>query len=314
MRRVARRMQVAQTERLAEYLNYLRENGAEVQALFNDLLISVTNFFRDPDAFKALANEVIPALFESERRDNVVRAWVPACATGEEAYSIAILLLEEAARRNMRPEIQVFASDLDAKALLTAREGCYPSAILADVSDERLRRYFVREGDQYRVCREVRDTIVFAQHSLLKDPPFSRLNLISCRNLLIYLDREVQAEVCSILHYALLPNGYLFLGASESAENPPGLFATLDREARIYQAVDHPRAKLPPLARLASELRIPEPPRLRASRARRQALTRHCTTRRWRTWRRRACSSAKAISSSISPRAAAAFCSSPAGR
>ena len=260
MRRVARRMQVAQTERLDDYLRYLRENSAEVQALFNDLLISVTNFFRDPDAFKVLANEVIPKLFENEQRDNVIRVWVPACATGEEAYSIAILLLEEAGRRNVRPEIQIFASDLDARSLLTAREGCYPSAILADVSDERLRRYFVQEGDHYRICREVRDTIVFAQHSLLKDPTFSRLNLISCRNLLIYLDRELQAEVCSTLHYGLLPNGYLFLGISESAENPPGLFVTVSREARIYQAVDLPNARLPPLGRLKLEAPIPQVP------------------------------------------------------
>ena len=260
LRRVARRMQVAQTERLEQYLTYLREHADEVQALFNDLLISVTSFFRDRDAFGILATAVIPRLFDAASRDAAVRVWIPACATGEEAYSIAILLLEEAARHDARPDIQIFATDLDDHALATAREGRYPQTIATDISDERLRRFFLREGDQYRIRREVRDLIVFASHSLLKDPPFSKINLISCRNLLIYLDRDLQQQVCSVLHYALTPHGFLFLGASESAENPPGLFTVFDREARIYQATDRPRDKLAPLPRLLTTVRLPEIP------------------------------------------------------
>src|SRR5262249_39629403 len=136
----------------------------------------------------------------------------------------------------------------------------YPAAISADVSEERLRRFFTREGEHYRIRREVRDIVVFASHSLLKDPPFSRLDLVSCRNLLIYLDRDLQQQVCSIFHYALLPRGFLFLGTSETADNPPGLFAVVDRDARIYQANDRPRDTLPPLPRGLSTFRIPEMP------------------------------------------------------
>ena len=195
LRRIARRMQVAQTARLETYLAYLREHPEEVGALFNDLLISVTSFFRDASAFSTLAREVIPLLFPPQGRDPAIRVWVPACATGEEAYSIAILLLEEAARREARPDIQIFATDLDDQALAVARDGRYPAAIATDVSEERLRRFFAREGEQYRIRREVRDLVVFASHSVLKDPPFSHINLISCRNMLIYLDRDLQQQV-----------------------------------------------------------------------------------------------------------------------
>jgi two-component system CheB/CheR fusion protein len=258
LRRISRRMQVAQTETLEQYLAYLREHPDEVQALFNDLLISVTSFFRDADAFAVVATRIIPQLFNNLSRDKAIRVWAPACATGEEAYSIAILLLEEAARREVRPDIQIFATDLDDSALAVAREGRYPTVISGDVSDERLRRFFVREGDQYRIRREVRDLIVFASHSLLKDPPFSHIDLISCRNLMIYLDRELQQQIISILYYSLQPNGFLFLGASESADNPPGFFLSVDREARIYRSIDRPRDRLPPLPRLFSTLRGPE--------------------------------------------------------
>jgi len=257
MRRIARRMQVTQTDTLEQYLTYLRNHGEEAQALFNDLLISVTSFFRDPDAYKALAAHVIPALFDSCPGSGTVRVWVAGCATGEEAYSIAILLVEEATRRGVRPDIQVFATDLDAKALATAREGCYPAAIAADVSEERLTRYFVRDGDRFRIRREVRDLLVFALHSVLRDPPFSRVNLVTCRNLLIYLDRAVQQQVCEVLHYALLPQGYLFLGSSETADSRPGLFTILDRDARIYQTVERVRDTLPALPQVRS-VGIPE--------------------------------------------------------
>src|SRR5262249_27262756 len=161
------------------------------QALFADLLISVTTFFRDQAAFEALAERVIPRLFDEEREGEAIRVWVTGCATGEEAYSLAMLILEEATRREFRPEVQIFATDLDAGALATAREGRYPTVIETDVSEDRLRRFFLREGDHYRVRKDVRDLVVFAVHSMLKDPPFSRLDLVSCRNLLIYLERDL---------------------------------------------------------------------------------------------------------------------------
>ena len=245
-RRIARRMQVQRAETLADYLVVLRENPGEAPALFADLLISVTTFFRDPTAFEKLAALVIPRLFEEKAVPAPIRVWVAGCATGEEAYSIAMLLLEEAGRQEIRCEIQVFASDLDDVALSLAREGRYPAAIEADVTEERLRRFFTREGDQYQVRRELRDVVLFAKHSLLKDPPFSRVDLVSCRNVLIYLDREVQHEVCATFHFALRLSGYLFLGSSESADGPVGAFRPIDRESQIYQ-----RASIPAEVRVA---------------------------------------------------------------
>lgn len=262
LRRIARRVQLTRHDTLESYLTYLQSNVEEAQALFGDFLISVTTFFRDPEAFKALSDQVIPRLFEGKEAPGVIRVWVPGCATGEEAYSVGILLLEEAARRDVQPEIQVFGSDLDAGALAVAREGRYPSTIENDISEDRLARFFRREGDHYRVRRELRDIVLFASHSLLKDPPFSRLDMVSCRNLLIYLDRDLQSQACSIFHYGLNPGGMLFLGSSENAEHPKGLFRPIDREAHIYQSLipsakqrptlpallpTHPVAERPPL-------------------------------------------------------------------
>ena len=252
VRRIARRAQITRKDTLGEYYKYLHDNVEEAQALFGDFLISVTTFLRDPSAFTALAKQVIPRLFESTEKG--IRVWVPGCATGEEAYSLAILLLEEAARQDIRPEIQVFGSDLDMGALAIAREGRYPSTIEHDLDDDRLRRFFTREGDHYRVRRELRDVVLFASHSLLKDPPFSRLDLVSCRNLLIYLDRELQAQACSTFHYALNPGGFLFLGSSENADQPNGLFRMIDRDARLYQSVAHSaNRRAPPPTLLASQ-------------------------------------------------------------
>ena len=244
LRRLARRMQVTRTENLSEYYEALRESADEAQALLSDLLISVTTFFRDHDAFEALATQVLPGLFEGRELDATIRVWVSGCATGEEAYSIAMLLQEEAAKHELRPSIQMFGSDLDARALAVAREGRYPASIEADVSEDRLRRFFIREGEGYRVRQELRDTILFAIHDLLKDPPFSHVDLISCRNVLIYLDRDLQDQVCNTFRYALNPGGFLLLGASETADSPSGLFRTVDRSARIYkpmQTGDKPR-------------------------------------------------------------------------
>jgi len=244
LRRIARRMQVTRTDDPADYYDVLRDDPDEAQALLGDLLISVTTFFRDAEAFEAVKIEVLPHLFDGKSSSDNVRVWVPGCATGEEAYSVAMLLLEEASRHDLRPPIQVFGSDLDVRALAIAREGRFPAAIEADVSEDRLRRFFVREGDHYRVRQELRDIVLFASHSMLKDPPFSRIDLISCRNLLIYLDRELQEQAVSTFHYAVNPGGYLFVGSSETAENPPGLFRAIDRKARIYQSTavaDRPR-------------------------------------------------------------------------
>ncbi|HZZ62324.1 MAG TPA: chemotaxis protein CheB [Roseiarcus sp.] len=267
-RRIARRMQVQRARTMSDYLAVLRDNPAEAQALFADLLISVTTFFRDSSAFDTLAATVIPRLFEDKGAGDSVRVWVPGCATGEEAYSIAVLLLEEAARHDIRCQIQLFASDLDDAALTAAREGRYPLAIEADMTEQRLRSFFSRDGDHYRVSRDLRDIVLFAKHSLLRDPPFSRVGLVSCRNVLIYLDRELQQQVLSTFHFALQPQGYLFVGSSENADAPVGMFRALDRGARIYQRMAMSNEVRVPLriagvsaeplpARMAGPLRAP---------------------------------------------------------
>jgi two-component system, chemotaxis family, CheB/CheR fusion protein len=262
LRRIARRMHVTRNENLSEYYAVLRESADEAQALLSDLLISVTTFFRDHDAFEALATQVLPGLFEGRELDATIRVWVSGCATGEEAYSIAMLLQEEAAKHELRPPIQMFGSDLDARALAVAREGRYPASIEADVNEDRLRRFFIREGEGYRVRQELRDTILFAIHDLLKDPPFSHVDLISCRNVLIYLDRDLQDQVCSTFRYALNPGGFLLLGASETADNPPGLFRTIDRSARIYKSVEQTGGKPRFLPRLLGPVTVRDQPAL----------------------------------------------------
>src|SRR5262245_40956652 len=256
LRRIARRMQVTRTDELRDYYDALRESTEEAQALLSDLLISVTTFFRDAESFAQLQRTVLPHLFSDHGDVESIRVWIAGCATGEEAYSVAIMLLEEAARHESRPQMQVFGSDLDARALTTAREGRYPVAIEADVSEERLRRFFTREGDAYRIRQEVRDIVLFAAHDLVKDPPFSHVDLISCRNVLIYLDRDLQEQVCGTFHYALKPGGFLMLGASESADHPPGLFRILDRSARIYQSTATPGDKPRLLPSLLGPVRL----------------------------------------------------------
>jgi two-component system CheB/CheR fusion protein len=236
LRRVERRMQLNGFTTLESYLNHLRHNATEAQAMFNDILIGVTNFFRDRESWSALQDTAIPALFRGKDESNEIRIWSIGCATGEEAYSLAILLFEYAASLDFRPRVQVFASDLDENSIAHARDGLYPAAIEADVSVERLERFFTREGEYYRVKRELRDAVLFTSHNVLRDPPFSRQDLIACRNVLIYLQRSVQDRVFDIFHYSLNPDGYLFLGSSESAEHIPDLFNVIDKHHRIYQA------------------------------------------------------------------------------
>ena len=267
LRRVTRRMQVTRQDSLNAYYRYLIGHSDETQELFSDLLISVTSFFRDREAFDALAEQVVKPLFERLHNPAPLRVWVVGCATGEEAYSICMLLLEEAQRRAVRPTIQIFASDLDEGALARAREGAYPKGIEADVSEERLRRFFLLDGSVYRVKKELRELILFASHSALKDPPFIKLDLISCRNLLIYLQRDLQRQLFSLFHYALNPNGFLFLGSAETIDTAPTLFNAVDRDARIYAARAQTEKRPPMLPPFDAGHRLLSPENKRAHEA-----------------------------------------------
>ncbi|HEX7887967.1 MAG TPA: CheR family methyltransferase [Ramlibacter sp.] len=244
LRRIGRRMQVNGVETLPQYMDCLRTRPGEPAALLQDLLITVTNFFRDAGCFSALEQH-IPELFHGKGPHDTVRVWVAACATGEEAYSVAMLLAEHARTMDAPPLIQVFATDLDEDAISAAREGIFSDAIEADVSEERLRRFFVKEHRGYRVRRELRETVLFAVHDVLKDSPFSRLDLVTCRNLLIYLTREAQRRVFDIFHFALQPQGRMFLGSSEAVEDGSPLFSTIDKKHRIYGQRSTPRVGLP---------------------------------------------------------------------
>lgn len=244
LRRIGRRMEVNGVENLPAYLACLRSRPGEPAALLQDLLITVTNFFRDANCFAALEQQ-LPHVFAGKGAGDMLRVWVAACATGEEAYSVAMLLSEFARTLEDPPQIQVFATDLDEEAIATAREGVYGDAIEADVSEERLKRFFVKEHRGYRVRRELREMVLFAVHDVLKDSPFSRLDLVTCRNLLIYLGRDAQRRVFDIFHFALVAGGRLFLGSSESVEDGSQLFAVVDKKHRIYIQRSTPRVGLP---------------------------------------------------------------------
>jgi len=235
LRRIGRRMQLPHLETLTAYLHRLRQDGDEVDALYRDLLIHVTGFFRDPAAWRALAEQVIPALFAGKGRDDTVRVWAVGCASGEEVYGLAMLLLEHAATLDNAPALQIFASDPGRTALDVARQGVYPEAIAANVSEERLARFFQKDNNHYRVRDQLRELILFTPHNLLQDPPFSKLDLILCRNLLIYLQRGLQERVFETFYYALRPDGYLFLGSAETVEGVTDLFDTVDKLHRIYR-------------------------------------------------------------------------------
>ncbi len=240
IRRVERRMAVHQIERLDGYVRHLQQDATEVEALFRDLLIGVTSFFRDPDAFSALQELAIPRLFACQAAGKVIRVWVPGCSTGEEAYSVAILLQERMQALKQTYPVQVFATDIDSQAVDKARAGFYPLSIAADVSPERLARFFSQEpdGGAYRIQKAIRDMLVFSEQDVIKDPPFSKLDLICCRNLLIYMGGELQQKLIPLFHYALNPDGLLFLGTSESVGDFADLFATLDRKWKLYQRKD----------------------------------------------------------------------------
>lgn len=254
-RRVQRRMQVQSVQDIDAYIVLLRQDEDEAANLFRDLLISVTGFFRDADAFAALAQRVIPTIFHGRGADDTVRIWVPGCATGEEAYSLAILAREQMADRPDGPRVQIFATDIDEAALSVARGGRYPASMMASVSPERLTRFFVTDGTTYTVSKETRDLCVFSSHSVIRDAPFSRIDMVSCRNLLIYMGGQLQEQVIPLFHYALRPSGYLFLGVSETTTRHDDLFKPEDKAHRIFQRRDTLAPSLPirlqPLAQSA---------------------------------------------------------------
>ncbi|SDJ52107.1 CheR family methyltransferase [Salipiger marinus] len=257
MRRVGRRMKVLQLQAVDDYIAQLREDPAEVMSLFRDLLINVTNFFRDPDAFAVLRTQVIPKLFEGRGAEETIRLWVPGCATGEEVYSLGILMRDHMAGLEGPPRVQIFATDIDEDALAVARAGQYPEPLLTDMDDALRRAFFTKQGSSYTICKEVRDLCIFSPHNVISDPPFSRMDLVSCRNLLIYLGPVLQNQVIPTFHYALKPGGYLFLGTSESVSRHSDLFAPVDKTHRIFQSRDH--GPLP--RRLPMTLEQPNAPR-----------------------------------------------------
>ncbi len=236
-RRIERRMDVQQIENIDGYLKFLQHTPSEIDALFRDLLIGVTRFFRDPEAFSALEQEIIPKLFADKPAGALVRIWSPGCSTGEEAYSIAILLQEHQEALKLNYTVQVFATDIDSQAIATARAGLYPTSIAADITPERLGRFFTTEpdGNGYRINKLIRDMLVFSEQDVIKDPPFSKLDLISCRNLLIYMGGDLQKKVIPLFHYAVRPRGFLLLGTSETVGEFGDLFTVLDRKAKLYQ-------------------------------------------------------------------------------
>jgi two-component system CheB/CheR fusion protein len=263
-RRIERRMAVHQIEAIDGYVKFLQQTSAEVEALFRDLLIGVTNFFRDPEAFQVLEDQVIPKVFAGKPPGAVIRIWTAGCSTGEEAYSIAILLVERIEALKQSYTVQIFATDIDSHAIATARAGLYPASIAADLSPERLARFFTAEADgsAYRIHKNIRDLLVFSEQDVIKDPPFSKLDLITCRNLLIYLGSELQRKLIPLFHYALKPDGWLFLGTSEGIGEFDMLFSVLDRKAKLYQRREdlhgHQRAALgrflPPLTAIEASL------------------------------------------------------------
>jgi chemotaxis methyl-accepting protein methylase/signal transduction histidine kinase len=236
-RRIQRRMGLRHITEMSAYLELLRRDPAEVAALFKDLLLKVTSFFREPAAWQFLQQRVIRGLIQAKDNDGMLRVWVPACATGEEAYSVAMVVIEELQAAQKSCRLQVFASDVDVEALEAARAGVYPETIAADVSPARLSRFFIKSEHRYQVNKELRDTVVFARQNLISDPPFSKLDLVTCRNLLIYLEPAVQERLLALLHFALAEGGGLFLGSAEGVGRQHDLFDVISKKWRIYRRV-----------------------------------------------------------------------------
>ncbi|MFN8739836.1 MAG: chemotaxis protein CheB [Pirellula sp.] len=237
-RRIKRRMAVQHIPTVQDYVKYIQESPVEVEALFRDMLIGVTSFFRDPDVFEILEKQIIPQLFKDKSAaTDLVRVWISGCSTGEEAYSIAILIREYLESSKSECSVQIYATDIDSRAIATARAGVYSVSIASDVNSERLSRFFsINPGENvYRISKNIREMLVFSEHNVIKDPPFSKIDLISCRNLLIYFGTELQKKLMPLFHFALVPNGVLLLGTSEGIGDYGSLFKVLDRKAKLYQ-------------------------------------------------------------------------------
>ena len=249
-RRIERRMGLHQIGTVDEYLDFLRGHAVEADRLLKDLLIGVTSFFRDAAAFEELGATVLSALVKAKGADDTIRIWVPGCATGEEAYSLAIAAAEQISAAQSACRVQIFATDVDDDALEIARGGVYPDSIALDVSPQRLKRFFTRDDHRYTIAKSIRESVVFAVQNVIGDPPFSKLDLVSCRNVLIYLEPTIQDKLMAVFHFALNPGGYLFLGNAESVGSLDEWFAPVSRQARIFRRVS--TAKRAPL---------PDPPR-----------------------------------------------------
>lgn len=267
-RRVGRRMAVHKIQDIADYFRFLQQNPAEIHTLFKDLVICVTSFFRDPEAFKTLEAKVVQEIVKTKPQGQPIRVWVAGCGSGEESLSIAILFDEVMARTGKHFNLQIFATDIDEDAIDKARQGEYSESIAADVSPERLKRYFVRKDNTYKIKQDIRETVIYAVQNLISDPPFSRLDLISCRNVLIYLDADLQRQILPLFHFTLNPTGFLFLGSSESTGGGADLFGPLDVKWEIFRRkgpVHHHLADYPALTQLpAAQIKIAgkEPPPL----------------------------------------------------
>ncbi len=269
IRRIQRRIQITQQPSVAAYVNYLQADQEEASLLFKDLLIGVTHFFRDPEAFEALRSHIISPMVEQANADNPVRMWIAGCSSGEEVYSVAMLLSEEMEQQEKRFGVQIFATDIDERSLETARQACYPENITEQITPERLDRFFVKQNSSYQVTKQLREMCIFSQHSLINDPPFSRLNLISCRNLLIYFDTELQKKLIPLFHYALNREGYLFLGSSENLTGYSELFRNVSKPNRLFQkkqAMIPPRVDFPLVERSLQRQSVPATLRSNAGR------------------------------------------------
>ncbi len=241
-RRVERRMAVHQIDTMERYVRYLQENSQEIDFLFKELLIGVTNFFRDPDAFKAFMEKGLAPMLKGKQKGDPLRIWVPGCSTGEEAYSVAITMVEylESVKRSNDFQIQVFATDIDKDAIDKARQGSYPANIAADVSEERLKRFFTKDDAMFRIRKEIREMVVFAPHDIIIDPPFTKLDVLCCRNLLIYFNAELQKKLIPLFHYALNPGGIMFLGSAETVGGFGDLFLPIEGKWKIFQRRESP--------------------------------------------------------------------------
>ncbi len=267
IRRIERRMSLHQLKGINDYIRYLQENPPEIEILAKEVLIGVTQFFRDPEVWDALVDKALPELISQKPDGSILRVWIVGCSTGEEAYTMAIVLQEclDSLGRGRDIKFQIFATDMDGEAIEMARMGRFPVNITSDVSPERLERFFIKEDETYRVRQQLRETIVFAQQNVIRDPPFTRVDILSCRNLLIYLSPELQKKLIILFHYALNPNGILFLGTAESIGEYKDLFKSLDSKWKVFLRLDVPSSQedthkmlaIPATSKLAHELKQP---------------------------------------------------------